>query len=140
MAHYLLGVDRSPLWNVVVLLVTVIIAELSYRYLETPVRRYGFRSSFAQFFGSIRYGRYRALPIIALVLVMGAGSATAIAVRTAPDQTSAQRAVEEGKKRAQERLKRVRNNEHMRAPRQQQVRQQRPLALQPRRCQMNIRR
>ncbi len=49
MAHYLLGVDRSPLWNVVVLLVTVIIAELSYRYLETPVRRYGFRSSFAQF-------------------------------------------------------------------------------------------
>ena len=105
MAHYLLGVDRSPLWNVVVLLVTVIIAELSYRYLETPVRRYGFRSSFAQFFGSIRYGRYRALPIIALVLVMGAGSATAVAVRTAPDQTSAQRAVEEGKKRAQERLK-----------------------------------
>ena len=36
---------------------------------------------------------------------MGAGSATAVAVRTAPDQTSAQRAVEEGKKRAQERLK-----------------------------------
>lgn len=52
--HYVLGADRSPLVNVGVLVATFAIAEMSYRWVETPIRRHGFRRK--------RQPRYRLLP------------------------------------------------------------------------------
>lgn len=103
--HYVLGADRSPLVNVGVLVATFAIAEMSYRWVETPIRRHGFRGSANRVIASFQNATVKALPIALTLLVIAAAGATGVAVRTAPAMTTAQQSVEDGKRAAAERLK-----------------------------------
>ena len=103
--HYVLGADRSPLVNVGVLAATFAIAEMSYRWVETPIRRRGFRESANRVIASFQNATVKALPIALTLLVIAAAGATGVAVRTAPTMTTAQQSVEDGKRAAAERLK-----------------------------------
>ena len=103
--HYVLGADRSPLVNVGVLVATFAIAEMSYRWVETPIRRRGFRESANRVIASFQNATVKALPIALTLLVIAAAGATGVAVRTAPAMTTAQQSVEDGKRAAAERLK-----------------------------------
>ena len=87
-----------PVWiGLLALALTLACAELSYRLVETPVRRHGFRGSFARvgrrLFGSPT-ARVRALAGIAASVVLLGGTSAAIAA--APDVSSAQSAVQAG--------------------------------------------
>ena len=103
--HYVLGADRSPLVNVGVLVATFAIAEMSYRWIETPIRRRGFRESANRVIASFQNATVKALPIALTLLVIAAAGATGVAVRTSPAQTNPQQSVEDGKRAAAERLK-----------------------------------
>ena len=103
--HYVLGADRSPLVNVGVLVATFAIAEMSYRWIETPIRRRGFRESANRVIASFQNATVKALPIALTLLVIAAAGATGVAGRTAPAMTTAQQSVEDGKRAAAERLK-----------------------------------
>ena len=103
--HYVLGADRSPLVNVGVLVATFAIAEMSSRWIETPIRRRGFRESANRVIASFQNATVKALPIALTLLVIAAAGATGVAVRTAPAMTTAQQSVEDGKRAAAERLK-----------------------------------
>lgn len=102
MAHYLYGPDRPLAVNLGVVVATVVITELSYRFVETPVRRHGFRGVAYRAWRA--FGRSKLVPVTAAVALIGCATATAVAVATAPQMTSAQLSVENGKKAAQERL------------------------------------
>lgn len=103
--HYVLGADRSPLVNVGVLVATFAIAEMSYRWIETPIRRRGFRESANRVIASFQNATVKTLPIALTLLVIAAAGATGVAVRTAPAMTTAQQSVEDGKRATAERLK-----------------------------------
>ncbi|MET0812974.1 MAG: acyltransferase family protein [Microbacterium sp.] len=76
---------------------TVIAAELSYRFVETPVRRYGFRGSATRVNRRLLGtpgARVRAIGGVAAVVVLLGGTSAAIAA--APDVSSGQAAVQSG--------------------------------------------
>lgn len=103
--HYVLGADRSPLVNVGVLVATFAIAEMSYRWVETPIRRYGFRGSANRVVAAFQSSRTKFLPVSVAFAVVVAAASTGLAVHTAPAMTTAQQSVEDGKRAAAERLK-----------------------------------
>nr|WP_294631516.1 acyltransferase family protein [uncultured Rothia sp.] len=103
--HYLMGADRSPLVNVGVLVATFAIAEMSYRWVETPIRRYGFRGSANRVVAAFQSSRTKFLPVSVALAVVVAAASTGLAVHTAPAMTTAQQSVEDGKRAAAERLK-----------------------------------
>lgn len=103
--HYLMGADRSPLVNVGVLVATFAIAEMSYRWVETPIRRYGFRGSANRVVAAFQSSRTKFLPVSVALTVVVAAASTGLAVHTAPAMTTAQQSVEDGKRAAAERLK-----------------------------------
>ncbi|QKE84234.1 acyltransferase family protein [Arthrobacter sp. NEB 688] len=74
-------------------LVTVAAADLSYRFVETPVRRHGFRGAFRVLAGRMRRaGTRRARTVWAVLLV--AAVATAAVMVTAPDRTATEQLIE----------------------------------------------
>ncbi|MGP3535838.1 acyltransferase family protein [Microbacterium sp. RD1] len=83
--------------GVVVLVVTIAVAELSYRLVETPVRRFGFRGALGRWGAALAAGPIRRLGGIAAVvgaaLVLGG---TTAAIASAPTQSSAQSVVAAG--------------------------------------------
>ena len=90
--------------RLVAVVLTVVVAELSYRWVETPIRRQGFR---AWALGRVEAVRRSApesgrVPVTPARLVAG-GAATAllmggVAVATAPDKTETQLAIEANEK------------------------------------------
>jgi peptidoglycan/LPS O-acetylase OafA/YrhL len=88
------------LWAVVI---TLFAATVSYRFIETPIRRTGFRASFstlrAQLSGSPA-GRYVALGAVA-AFVLAAGATTS-AIAIAPETTSGAAAVRAGQQAVEE--------------------------------------
>lgn len=84
-----------PLWiGALTLGLTLAAAELSYRLLETPVRRHGFRGAFARVRGRLSgspRARLRALTGVAAGVLLLGGTSAAIAA--APDVSSGQAAV-----------------------------------------------
>lgn len=87
-----------PVWiGTLTLALTLVAAELSYRFVETPVRRHGFRGSFARIgrrLAGAPVTRVRALAGLASVLLLLGGTSAAIAA--APDVASGQAAVQAG--------------------------------------------
>ncbi|ORC15565.1 hypothetical protein A7979_07500 [Rothia nasimurium] len=96
LAHYIFGASRSPWVNAGVLLLTLVIAGASYRYVEQPVRTLGFRGFIFSWFSAITAPAGRALPASAAVVAALALVATIFAVRTAPEMTEAETAVAAG--------------------------------------------
>lgn len=81
-----------------VALASVLLAAVSYRFIEQPVRRHGFRGTFA----IVRRGLHarparRAATLAAAVVVALALGGTTAAVAAAPRETSSQSAVEAGR-------------------------------------------
>ncbi len=99
---WLLGTGPSvgvPAWlGGVALVLTLIAAELSYRLVERPVRRFGFRGSFARIgrsLAGVPARRSAALAGLACAAVIVGGTSAAIAA--APRVTSAQAVVDAGR-------------------------------------------
>lgn len=93
----------------IALVVTVLASALSYRYLEQPIRKNGFRSSFRSVLSSwpdrtrwARPGGWRvAIPrmaagLLAILIVAGAGVATGFSIVQDPGKTDAQSLIEAG--------------------------------------------
>jgi peptidoglycan/LPS O-acetylase OafA/YrhL len=87
-----------PVWvGAVALTLTIAAAETSYRLVETPVRRHGFRGSLARVGARIAgspVARLRALAAIAATVAVLGGTSAAIAA--SPDMSSGQSVVEAG--------------------------------------------
>lgn len=101
------GADPSFVKVGVSLAVTAVLAEASFRWIETPVRRDGFRATFASLLALLRPGRVDRGPAVraaslgavaaaALVVLAGVGLATA------PEKSEAQLAVERGQQAIEE--------------------------------------
>ncbi|MGH1978813.1 acyltransferase family protein [Rothia sp. L_38] len=101
LAHYTFGAARSPWVNFGVLLLTLIVAGLSYMYVEQPVRTLGFRGALSTWFSAMLAPAGRALPLGAAVLAGATLIATVFAVRTAPAMTEAEAVVAAGANYAQ---------------------------------------
>jgi peptidoglycan/LPS O-acetylase OafA/YrhL len=90
--------DAVPVWiGVVALGFTLVCAELSYRLVERPVRRHGFRQSLRLLGSHLRgtpQSRFGAL--VALVVTAGVVGGTTAAIAAAPRQTSAASVVSAG--------------------------------------------
>ena len=91
-------VATAPVWiGVGVLAATAAASALSFRFLETPVRRLGFRASVRSLGARLRGGpraRLRVLPVALAGALVLAGAGAALAA--APDETSAEAAVRAG--------------------------------------------
>jgi peptidoglycan/LPS O-acetylase OafA/YrhL len=87
-----------PLWiGGLTLALTLVAAELSYRLVETPVRRYGFRGSLTRFAERLTgspASRVRAIAGVSVAVLLFGGTSGAIAV--APGVSSGQSAVAAG--------------------------------------------
>lgn len=79
--------------SIVAIVVTGIIVELSFRFVETPVRVKGFRQSWEEFSSAARttvLGKIKSGAVALLVI------ATVLAIALAPDKSSTQLMIEEG--------------------------------------------
>lgn len=87
-----------PVWSGVAALgLTLVIAEVSYRFVETPIRRRGFRATAAGLgrrLAGTPSARFGAIAAVAVAAAMLGGTSAAIAV--APDTTSGEAAVAAG--------------------------------------------
>ncbi len=92
-------VATAPVWiGALVVVATAGVAALSYRYLETPVRRRGFRASARSVLERLRSGPRSRLRVLGAALagaLMLAGTGAALAA--APDESSAEAAVAAGR-------------------------------------------
>ncbi|MFF2487785.1 acyltransferase family protein [Microbacterium sp. NPDC058062] len=92
-------VATAPVWiGLGVLAATAAASALSFRYIETPVRRHGFRASVRLLTTRLQSGpgaRLRAVGVALSAALVLAGAGTAIAV--SPDETSAEAAVAAGR-------------------------------------------
>ncbi|MDR7184873.1 peptidoglycan/LPS O-acetylase OafA/YrhL [Microbacterium trichothecenolyticum] len=92
-------VASAPVWiGLGVLAATAAASALSFRYIETPVRRHGFRTSARLLAIRLQSGpgaRLRAVGMALSAALVLAGAGTAIAV--SPDETSAEAAVAAGR-------------------------------------------
>lgn len=93
LAHYMLGADASPVRSWVVLLLSFIIAGLSYMYVEQPVRELGFRGALASWKNALIHGPSKVFSRVTAGLLAVGVICTAIAIATAPSMTSAQQVV-----------------------------------------------
>ena len=97
LAHYGAPEVPGPLRNLGVLFVTVVIAAVSYRWLEQPVRRLGFGGALARLGGAVtRAGRPRWIAVGSVSLGLLAVGGTVVACLHAPQQTQAESVVAEG--------------------------------------------
>ena len=76
-------------------LVTLLICELSYRFLETPVRKRGFRKAFSRAQAPISY---RFTQVISVLVVLALTSFTGVAIAKAPAKSQTQLAIEAAEK------------------------------------------
>lgn len=95
LTHYLPLQLSSPWRSPFVLLATLLLAGLSYRYIEEPIRRLGFKTALTSWVKSLRSSK-PALGLTALVLLLAASLGTGLALNNAPQQTQAQEVVAAG--------------------------------------------
>ncbi|NLI04099.1 MAG: acyltransferase family protein [Actinomycetaceae bacterium] len=89
------AIDSWSYWlrSAVAILITGIIVELSYRFIETPVRKYGYRETWASF----QYWVQTTIPgkiisgVIGLLMIV-----TVLAIALAPTESSTQQMIEAG--------------------------------------------
>jgi peptidoglycan/LPS O-acetylase OafA/YrhL len=90
--------EIAPETGLGVLVLTVVAAELSYRFVEMPVRRLGFRGAARAFIAGFTRGPVRRLTgILTALVVVGALGGTTAAIASAPHTTSAEDAVAAGR-------------------------------------------
>ncbi len=97
------GAEPTPTIGLWALLITLVAATLSYRFVETPIRRLGFRASFAALRATLSgapASRFLALGAVAAFVV--AAGATTSAIASAPQTTSGADAVRAGQQALEE--------------------------------------
>ena len=83
--------------GIIAALLTLLAAVLSYRFIEQPIRRNGFRATLRVAVGHLRRGPARAMgTAVAGLAAIALVATTTIAVAAAPTQTSAQDAIQRG--------------------------------------------
>lgn len=105
------ALDGASAWALggIALVITVVAAALSYRYVEQPIRKNGFRATVRAVWSAIPSRTSWTLPdgwraatlklasgIVALTLVAAAGVATAFSIALDPGETDAQAMIEAG--------------------------------------------
>ncbi len=93
------ALPQGDVWIIggIALAITVAFAVLSYRFIEQPVRRNGFRAAARSWAGAFRTGRVRAaIAAVAAVVVLGLLAASGFAIATAPTAGLAQERIEAG--------------------------------------------
>lgn len=95
LAHYVFGAQHGPVISAVVLVLTLLIAGLSYMYIEDPVRKLGFRGALSAWAKAIA-GPHRAPALACALLLALCGAATAGAIATAPQLTEAEAVIAQG--------------------------------------------
>lgn len=83
--------------SLLAVVLTGIICEASYRYVETPVRRHGFRDTATMVRASLSLRTRPAIALAAVVTLLT--GATAVAIVTAPEKSSVTASIEEGEAR-----------------------------------------
>ncbi|MBM7051297.1 MULTISPECIES: acyltransferase family protein [unclassified Rothia (in: high G+C Gram-positive bacteria)] len=96
LAHYIFGPGFGLWVQIPLLLLTLTIAGFSYMYIETPVRRYGFRGALTAWVEAI-FSPAKALPVAGVALLVVGAAANVFAVQTAPHMTEAQALIAQGK-------------------------------------------
>src|SRR5690554_808773 len=77
--------------------ITVVAAALSYRFVEQPIRRHGFRASFTRFASGWKVSGLRATGVAAVgMLVLATGATTVAGILAGPGQGAAQSQIEAG--------------------------------------------
>lgn len=100
-AHYIFGPQYGNVVRGLLVFLTLLFAGLSYMYVETPVRKLGFRGALSEWVTSM-FGASKALPLTAVFLLLIGCVGTVFAVRTAPEMTQAQQLVAEGEIKARQ--------------------------------------
>lgn len=95
LAHYVFGPGYGMGVQVALLPLTFMIAGLSYMYVETPVRKLGFRGALAVWLEAL-FSPAKSLPIAGVVLLVVGSAANVYAVQSAPMMTEAQAMVAQG--------------------------------------------
>ncbi|WP_130011146.1 acyltransferase family protein [Serinicoccus sediminis] len=97
---YAVGTTRGTVVMLTALVITLVVAELSWRLLEVPVRRRGIRASIRHAAGWFTRGwhRSRRPKIVAAVLAVLL-LATVVALVTAPEKSATQRQIEQSQTR-----------------------------------------
>lgn len=97
---YAAGTTRGTVVLLSALTITLVLSELSFRVIETPVRRYGFRQSLRRVRAWVGTPWHASrTPRIVAGLIVAALLMTLIAVLTAPDRSETQRSIEESEAR-----------------------------------------
>ncbi|WP_278866523.1 acyltransferase family protein [Varibaculum cambriense] len=96
-ALYPAAVNSSQYWvrSALCVLVTLLICELSYRFLETPVRKRGFRKAFYRSQAPIWQRR---IQVVAVLLALALTGVTGLAIAKAPAKSQTQLAIEAAEK------------------------------------------
>ncbi|WP_154402148.1 acyltransferase family protein [Ornithinimicrobium cavernae] len=91
---YAEGTTRGKVTLGAALVLTLVLSELSHRFIETPIRRHGFRATLARARETVRGAGRGELPQIAAVTVGVLVLLAGVAIATAPDKSETQRAIE----------------------------------------------
>ncbi|WP_215522263.1 acyltransferase family protein [Varibaculum prostatecancerukia] len=105
-ALYPTAVESALYWvrSVLCVLITVLICELSYRFLETPVRKRGFRKAFSRPQAPIWQ---RLIQVVAVLLALALTGVTGLAIAKAPSKSQTQLAIEQAQKQDKEETKKT---------------------------------
>lgn len=103
-ALYPTAVDSALYWvrSALCVLITLLICELSYRFLETPVRKRGFRKAFSHPQAPIWQ---RLIQVVAVLLALALTGVTGLAIAQAPAKSQTQIAIEKAQKLEKEETK-----------------------------------
>lgn len=91
---YAEGTTRGHVTLVSALVLTFVLTELSYRIIERPIRRHGFRATLTRVRDTVRGAGRGELPQIAAVTVGVLVLLAGVAIATAPEKSETQRAIE----------------------------------------------
>lgn len=105
-ALYPTAVESALYWvrSVLCVLITVLICELSYRLLETPVRKRGFRKAFSRPQAPIWQ---RLIQVVVVLLALALTGVTGLAIAQAPSKSQTQLAIEQAQKQHKEETKKT---------------------------------
>lgn len=94
MFPYAEGTARGYLTLVGALVLTLVLSELSFRLIETPVRKHGFRASFQAVRDAVASSGQGVIPKVVAATAVAVVALAGVAIATAPEKSETQLAIE----------------------------------------------